>query len=275
MPLHGLFTGDEEIGSPASRPVIEAAARGAVAVFNSEPGRVSGNIVDGRRFGTFFCGMIEGRAGHAGLHPADGRDATHELAHKIVAWCNLNDEDRDVSVNVGLVLAGRLVNTVAPDAVAEIDLCFTRLEDGERVGKRIAEIVRACARDGLSAEIATLGAFLPKVHYGNARALRDGRLAAAEEPGQKTGAETCPKVASCCTATGPQRPPPAGRASPCRSEGKSASAARGLPGTPPRSSASFPQNRRPHSPTGYPLTRAHRLASPPSPRGYACGAAAA
>ena len=37
-PLIGLFTGDEEIGSPTSRPYIEAEARNAQAVFNSEPG---------------------------------------------------------------------------------------------------------------------------------------------------------------------------------------------------------------------------------------------
>ncbi|MEO9190694.1 MAG: M20/M25/M40 family metallo-hydrolase, partial [Acetobacteraceae bacterium] len=33
-PLVGLFTGDEEIGSPEGRPVIEAEARRARAVFN-------------------------------------------------------------------------------------------------------------------------------------------------------------------------------------------------------------------------------------------------
>jgi glutamate carboxypeptidase len=36
-PLVGLFTGDEEIGSPEGRPVIEAEARRARVVFNSEP----------------------------------------------------------------------------------------------------------------------------------------------------------------------------------------------------------------------------------------------
>jgi glutamate carboxypeptidase len=37
-PLVGLFTGDEEIGSPEGRAVIEAEARRARVVFNSEPG---------------------------------------------------------------------------------------------------------------------------------------------------------------------------------------------------------------------------------------------
>ncbi len=53
-PLVGLFTSDEEIGSPACRPIIEAEARKARAVFNSEPGRPSGNVVTGRKGGVFM-----------------------------------------------------------------------------------------------------------------------------------------------------------------------------------------------------------------------------
>jgi hypothetical protein len=48
-PLVGLFTGDEEIGSPEGRAVIEAGARRARVVFNSEPGRLSGNVATGRK----------------------------------------------------------------------------------------------------------------------------------------------------------------------------------------------------------------------------------
>jgi acetylornithine deacetylase/succinyl-diaminopimelate desuccinylase-like protein len=43
-PLVGLLTGDEEIGSPEGRAVIEAEARRAGVVFNGELGRVSGNV---------------------------------------------------------------------------------------------------------------------------------------------------------------------------------------------------------------------------------------
>src|SRR3546814_5697672 len=48
-PLTGLYTSDEEIASPSSRPVIENEARNARAVFNAEPGRESGNVVTGRK----------------------------------------------------------------------------------------------------------------------------------------------------------------------------------------------------------------------------------
>jgi glutamate carboxypeptidase len=47
-PLTGLYTADEEIASPSSRPIIETETKGARAVFNSEPGGPSGNLVSRR-----------------------------------------------------------------------------------------------------------------------------------------------------------------------------------------------------------------------------------
>ena len=49
-----LVTSDEEIASPVSRSVIEAAARGAEAMFNAEPGRPSGALVTGRKGALFL-----------------------------------------------------------------------------------------------------------------------------------------------------------------------------------------------------------------------------
>ena len=65
-PMVGLFTGDEEIGSPEGRAVIEEEARGARVVFNSEPGRLTGNVVTGRKGGVFSIFEIEGKAAHSG-----------------------------------------------------------------------------------------------------------------------------------------------------------------------------------------------------------------
>jgi len=79
-PLVGLFTSDEEIGSPACRPIIEAEARRARAVFNSEPGRPSGNVVTGRKGGVFMKMEITGKAAHSGGNFAEGISAIEELA---------------------------------------------------------------------------------------------------------------------------------------------------------------------------------------------------
>jgi glutamate carboxypeptidase len=65
-PVVALFTGDEEIGSPEGRPVIEAEARAARVVFNSEPGRPTGAVVTGRKGGVFSVIDITGKAAHSG-----------------------------------------------------------------------------------------------------------------------------------------------------------------------------------------------------------------
>lgn len=188
-PLAALYTCDEEIGSPNGRPVIEAHARGARAVFNAEPGRSSGNVVCGRRGGTFFRATVTGRSAHAGLNPHLGRSAIEEMARKILAWHALASEEPDVSVNVGLVSGGEAVNTVAPFAEAKIDLRFSEHAIGEAKAAEIERIALACARDGLSGTLEVMGGFLPVLETPETRALVDHYLAAARELGQETGAE--------------------------------------------------------------------------------------
>ena len=112
--VHGLFTCDEEIGSPLSKDVIEPYARRVGFVFNAEPGRPSGNVVTGRRGGVFLNMDIQGKAAHSGANFADGISAISELAHKIVALDELTDIDKGITLNVGLVSGGQSVNTSAP-----------------------------------------------------------------------------------------------------------------------------------------------------------------
>lgn len=189
LPVVALYTCDEEIGSPAGRPVIEDHARGARAVFNAEPGRANGNVVSGRRGGTFFRATVTGRAAHSGLNPHDGRSAVEEMARKILAWHALTSETPDVSVNVGVMRGGEVVNMVAPFAEALIDLRFAEPGTGEAKEAEIAEIARTCTRDGLSGAIERTGGFLPVVETPDSRGLVDLYLGAARELGQETGAE--------------------------------------------------------------------------------------
>src|SRR5262249_20616406 len=99
-PLVCLFTGDEEIGSPEGRAVIETEARRARVVFNSEPGRVSGNVVTGRKGGVFMSFRITGKAAHSGANFSDGISAIEELARKIQAIHALTDLERGITLNV-------------------------------------------------------------------------------------------------------------------------------------------------------------------------------
>src|SRR5919112_6461859 len=102
-PLVGLIPSDEEIGSPACRPIIEDTAREARAVLNSEPGRPSGNVVTGRKGGVFMRMEVFGKAAHSGGNFSEGTSAIGELAHKIVRVHEVTDLDRGTTVNVGLI----------------------------------------------------------------------------------------------------------------------------------------------------------------------------
>lgn len=160
-PLVGLFTGDEEIGSPEGRPVIEAEARQARAVFNSEPGRPSGNIVTGRKGGVFMVMEIEGKAAHSGGNFQEGISAIEELARKIQAIHALTDLKRGVTLNVGLVSGGQSVNTVAPWAQGQIDLRYVEPADRDEIVGKIHEIVAKSFVPGTRATLSVKGEFLP------------------------------------------------------------------------------------------------------------------
>jgi glutamate carboxypeptidase len=188
-PLLGLFTGDEEIGSPEGRAVIEAEARRARVVFNSEPGRVSGNVVTGRKGGVFMAFRITGKAAHSGGNFIDGISAIEELARKIQAIHALTDLDRGITLNVGLVSGGQSVNTVAPWAEGQIDLRYVQPADKDDVVARIAAIIDRGFVPGTRAEMAIKGEFLPLVQTPTAKRLFELYVSAAAETGFQTDGE--------------------------------------------------------------------------------------
>jgi glutamate carboxypeptidase len=170
-PLVGLFTSDEEIGSPACRPIIEAEARRARAVFNSEPGRPSGNVVSGRKGGVFMKMELTGKAAHSGGNFTDGISAIEELARKITALHALTDLTRGTTVNVGLVSGGQTVNTVAPWAKCEIDLRYVTPADREAAMAKIERIVATANVPGTSARLEIAGEFKPLVETADSKRL--------------------------------------------------------------------------------------------------------
>ncbi len=171
VPLLGLFTSDEEIGSPASRPIIEATAREARAVLNSEPGRPTGNVVTGRKGGVFLHLEITGKAAHSGGNYAEGISAIGELAHKTIALHAITDLERGTTVNVGLVAGGQSVNTVAPSATCKIDLRYVQPTDRTEAMARIEAIVAQSYVPGTSAQLTIRGEFMPLVQDEAARSL--------------------------------------------------------------------------------------------------------
>lgn len=188
-PLVGLFTGDEEIGSPEGRAVIEAEARKARVVFNSEPGRVSGNVVTGRKGGVFMHFRITGKAAHSGGNFQAGISAIEELARKVQAIHALTDLDRGITLNVGLVSGGQSVNTVAPWAEGQIDLRYVDPADKDDIMTRLGTIVERSYVPGTRAELTVLGEFLPLTQTPAAARLFELYVRAAVASGFRTEGE--------------------------------------------------------------------------------------
>ena len=179
-PLRALFTGDEEIGSPEGRAIIEQNARGARAVFNSEPGRPTGNVVTGRKGGVFMALHITGKAAHSGGNFAEGISAIEELARKIQSIHALTDIPRGITLNVGLISGGQSVNTVAPSADAQIDLRYVEPSDRDDIMAAIGAIVAQSAVPGTTATLEIRGEFNPLTQSRAAKQLFDAYVAASD-----------------------------------------------------------------------------------------------
>jgi glutamate carboxypeptidase len=188
-PLNGLYTADEEIASPSSRPVIEAEAKDARAVFNAEPGRPSGNLVSRRKGATFIELEVTGRAAHSGAAHAQGVSAIEAMARKIQRLHKLTDYDLGTTVNVGLTQGGTSVNTVAARATAAIDVRFPTLNIMEKILGEVREICTCCELPGSESRILREGNFLPLEQDEASRDLLAHYARAAAELGLRVAGE--------------------------------------------------------------------------------------
>ena len=183
VPVAGLFTGDEEIGSPASKDIIRAEARGARAVFNAEPGRPGGEVVTGRRACLFVHLKINGRAAHSGANIQAGRSALQELSEKIIRLHALTDMNRNISVNVGLASGGQSANTVAPDANAVFDVRYPDPSDRAPLMQEIESILQTSYVPDTSTEYVVKGEFPPFAQSEGSRDLFETYRAGAQSEG--------------------------------------------------------------------------------------------
>ncbi|RHW39545.1 M20 family peptidase [Lysinibacillus yapensis] len=144
---------DEELGSITSRPLIEKHSKGKEYALIMEPARKDGSLVTARRGGGHYEIVVKGKAAHSGIEPENGRSAIEELAYKIIQLHQLNDHEKGISVNVGLIEGGSSVNTVSANAVAHVDIRISQLEQAAYLEKKIKEICSKTEVAGTKIEI--------------------------------------------------------------------------------------------------------------------------
>lgn len=133
-----LITGDEEIGSPTSRSLIEECAAGAVLVL--EAGGDNGELKTARKGVSLYRIQVSGRAAHAGLEPEKGINAAVELAHLVITIAAMSAPDLGTTVTPTVLSAGTTTNTVPAEACVDIDVRATSAAEQHRVDSNIRSL---------------------------------------------------------------------------------------------------------------------------------------
>jgi glutamate carboxypeptidase len=140
LPVPGLrlvLNGDEEIGSPFSRPLIEKACADAAAVLVFEA--AAGGAVKTARKGVGLWDVhVRGVESHAGLDPAAGASAIDEVARVIRTLHDATDLGAGTSVNVGVLRGGTRSNVVAGTADAGVDVRVRTAAEQARIDALMA-----------------------------------------------------------------------------------------------------------------------------------------
>ncbi len=126
LPMTFLFIPDEEIGSPFSRPFIEAEARAHQYVLVPEPGKE--NFVTGRHAVLRYKLRTIGQPAHAGRSVGSGHSAISVMAQLITQIEAYSNIDQEKTYRVGKVHGGTFVNVVTPHCSAEV-LCVAPTSD--------------------------------------------------------------------------------------------------------------------------------------------------
>ena len=134
-----LLNGDEEIGSPASRPITEDLARQCSAVYVLEPAQGLAYKTARKGIGDWHI-VVNGVAAHAGVDFEKGANALRELARIIETVSGWTDLKRGLTVSVGVAAGGTKSNVVPAHAQADIDVRIPRLADGPRIARKFAAL---------------------------------------------------------------------------------------------------------------------------------------
>lgn len=121
------------MGSPESRPLIEAAAKKARAVLVLEPPTAEGHLKVARKGVGLYRLRAIGKAAHQGVEPEKGVNAILELAHQVLKVAALEDREKGTTLGPNRIRGGTATNVVAEEAEVEIDLRAWTLEEVQRV----------------------------------------------------------------------------------------------------------------------------------------------
>lgn len=136
-----LINSDEEIGSRESTNAIKRLAKIANRAYVLEPPLgLEGKLKTARKGLGRFTLTVTGKAAHAGLDPEKGINAIVELSHQVQKLYAMNDFERGITVNVGMIEGGISANVVAPESKAVVDVRVLNEDDGKLITHKINKL---------------------------------------------------------------------------------------------------------------------------------------
>jgi glutamate carboxypeptidase len=136
-----LWTSDEEIGSEASRKIIESEARRSDAVFVLEPSFGPHGLLKTERKGIGEVEIIaHGRASHAGLAPHEGINAVAEVVHQLARIAKWNGLHGDTTIAACIIEGGTRSNVIPERARAVLDLRALQARDMREIERRMRSL---------------------------------------------------------------------------------------------------------------------------------------
>lgn len=136
-----LVNSDEEVGSDDSYATIVRLARIVDRVFVLEPSLTpAGRLKTSRKGVVQYRIRVRGRAAHAGLDPERGISAILEMSLLVPQLFALNDPQRGVLVNVGIIDGGSRPNVIAAESSAVVDVRVPTHAAAERVDAAIRQL---------------------------------------------------------------------------------------------------------------------------------------
>lgn len=135
-----LMSADEEVGSAASRQLIEERARACGAVLVLEGAADGGAIKTARKGTGTFVVVVGGRASHAGLEPEAGINALLEAAHQVLTIATFGRPELGTTVTPTVASAGTADNVVPAQAEVHVDVRIESAAEKERVEAAFAAL---------------------------------------------------------------------------------------------------------------------------------------
>ncbi|WP_420472072.1 hydrolase [Brevundimonas sp. FT23042] len=148
-----LLSPDEEIGSPASAPLLaELGARGHVGM-TYEPALADGTLAGERKGSGNYHLIVTGKAAHAGRAFHEGANAVAGAAIIAARLHALNDQRDGVTVNVARISGGGPLNVVADNAVVRFNVRVPDAQSSAWISETVQQIAAEPPFPGLTLDL--------------------------------------------------------------------------------------------------------------------------